>query len=93
MRKDRKNRLEKGLCYDCKGVAEVGIYCLRCWFKKSLRNKNYYQNHKDRIGSNRRQREHFYRSCNRCPHCGAPLMGEEKTYCVNCIDRIHIGVS
>lgn len=85
-------RKQKGICVNC-GIerACIGIIlCPDCWEKSNLRNRKYYETHKEEVLKNNRingKKLYWYRRENGlCTKCGHKAV-KDKSLCLSCITK------
>lgn len=73
-----------GLCQDCSSPAEIKGYCLKHYWRRLVKDRQYSEEHRQEINE-RVKRWHLKNiEQGRCSHCGVPLIEGEGKRCVNC---------
>ena len=90
MRERRKKHKAEGLCSHCNSKVFPGAgRCLMHLEVHRFSSQIYRKNHQEILAEKSNRRRNQYQTEGRCIRCSAPLIEDERNYCVSCIAGRH----
>ena len=80
----KRKHKELGLCRDCPTPAAIRGHCLKHYWRRLSRDREYQEEHREERNKYSKNWQRKNAAEGRCTHCGIPLIEGEGRKCVNC---------